>query len=121
MRRRVATSPTGRPRISARPAVGKISCMSSFSVVVLPAPFGPEEPEHFPGLDAERQTVQRTVPAPPREADGVILGELFDLNRWRHYLARLSSMSMSASIYGAAGSPSPWPFGARPAIMRPFR
>ena len=48
-------SPTGRPRISARPAVGKISCISSFSVVVLPAPLGPRKPKTSPVLDLERQ------------------------------------------------------------------
>src|SRR5688572_10954333 len=32
----------------AAPAVGKISCMSSLSVVVLPAPFGPRKPNTSP-------------------------------------------------------------------------
>ena len=84
MRRRMARSPTGRPRISARPDVGKISCISSFSVVVLPAPFGPEEAEHLAAVDLERQAVERAVRAPPPEADRVVLGELLDSNRSRH-------------------------------------
>src|SRR5262249_42092318 len=41
-------SPTGRPRISALPLVGNTSCMSSLSVVVLPAPFGPRNPKTSP-------------------------------------------------------------------------
>jgi hypothetical protein len=49
MRRRTATSPSGRPRISASPLVGKTSCISSFSVVVLPAPLGPRKPKTSPG------------------------------------------------------------------------
>ena len=35
-------------RLRALPAVGKISCISSFSVVVLPAPFGPSRPKISP-------------------------------------------------------------------------
>ena len=41
MRLRTDMSPTGRPRMRAWPPVGKISCISSFSVVLLPTPFGP--------------------------------------------------------------------------------
>ena len=33
--------------LARRPTVGKISCISSFSVVVLPAPFGPRKPKHL--------------------------------------------------------------------------
>ena len=61
MRRLTSTSPTGRPRISARPDVGKISCISSFSVVVLPAPFGPRKPNTSPWPDLERQRIERDV------------------------------------------------------------
>ena len=43
-----STSPAGRSRIHARPDVGKISCISSLSVVVLPAPFGPRKPKTSP-------------------------------------------------------------------------
>src|SRR2546430_3227903 len=50
MRRLTARSQSGRRRISARPAVGNTSCMSSFSVVVLPAPFGPRNPNTSPSL-----------------------------------------------------------------------
>src|SRR6185295_12728084 len=49
MRRFIERSPSGRPSSSARPEVGKTSCMSSFSVVVLPAPFGPRNPNTSPG------------------------------------------------------------------------
>src|SRR6185436_4509709 len=49
MRRRTPTSPTGRPRISASPLVGNTSCISSFSVVVFPAPLGPRKPKTSPG------------------------------------------------------------------------
>ena len=48
MRRRTDTSPTGRPRMRADPRVGKISCISSFSVVLLPAPLGPRKPKTSP-------------------------------------------------------------------------
>ena len=55
MRRFIDESPSGRPRMLAPARVGNTSCISSLSVVVLPAPFGPEEAEHLAGLDVERQ------------------------------------------------------------------
>ena len=69
MRCRAATSPTGRPRISARPDVGKISCISSFSVVVLPGAVRTEKTEDLSLLDVERQTVERPVRARAPETD----------------------------------------------------
>ena len=48
VRRRTPTSPAGRPRISASPLVGNTSCISSFSVVVFPAPLGPRKPKTSP-------------------------------------------------------------------------
>src|SRR6185295_2103736 len=57
MRRFIERSPSGRPRISARPPVGKTSCMSSFSVVVLPAPLGPRKPKTSP---ASTSSVRRS-------------------------------------------------------------
>src|SRR3954464_572755 len=48
MRRLTERSPSGRPRISASPEVGNTSCISSFSVVVLPAPLGPRNPNTSP-------------------------------------------------------------------------
>src|SRR4051812_19114094 len=50
-------SPSGRPKISAPPDVGKTSCISSFSVVVLPAPFGPRKPKTSP---ASTSSVRRS-------------------------------------------------------------
>src|SRR3569623_2069223 len=48
MRRFAWRSGTARPRISARPRLGKISPISIFNVVVFPAPFGPRKPKISP-------------------------------------------------------------------------
>ena len=44
----ISTSVIGRPRIFARPDVGKIIPMSSFIVVDFPAPLGPRNPNDSP-------------------------------------------------------------------------
>ena len=54
------------PLISARPAVGLISPRSSRSVVDLPAPFGPRNPNTSPVGDVERQGVERHDRSPNR-------------------------------------------------------
>ena len=74
MRRRTATSPTWLPRMRADPLVGKISCISSLSVVLFPAPFGPEEAEDLARLDAEGQRVERAIRTRPPEANEIVLG-----------------------------------------------
>ena len=84
MRRRTARSPDGPARISARPEVGKTSCISSLSVVVLPAPFGPEKPEDLARLDRKRQPIERAIRTGSPEADRVVLRELVDVNRGGH-------------------------------------
>ena len=72
---------------------------------------GPEEPEHFPRFDVERQPIERPIRPPPPEADRVILGELLDKNRGGHsggasaYFARCNSSSIIAS--SPAGSTTP--------------
>ena len=45
------------------PEVGNTSCISSFSVVVLPAPFGPRKAEDLARLDVERQPIERAIRA----------------------------------------------------------
>ena len=45
-------------------------------MVVLPAPFGPEEAEDLALLDLERQPVEGASRAAAPEADRVVLGEL---------------------------------------------
>ena len=84
MRRRTATSPTGRPRISASPLVGNTSCISSFSVVVLPAPLGPRKPKTSPGATSSDSAIERAVRARPPETDLVVLGELARADRGLH-------------------------------------
>src|ERR1700730_7778711 len=73
MRRFTARSPSGRPRISACPEVGNTSCMSSFSVVVLPAPLGPRKPKTSP---ASTSRVKRAVRTFSPEPDCVIFCQL---------------------------------------------
>ena len=58
------------------PEVGNTSCISSFSVVVLPAPLGPRKPKTSPGCDVERQAVERAVGSLLPEADRVVLGQI---------------------------------------------
>src|SRR6266404_3800438 len=48
MSRRIDTSLTGLPSIRALPAVGKMMPISSLMVVLLPAPFGPKNPNTSP-------------------------------------------------------------------------
>ena len=48
MRRRVATSPILAPKTRPWPAVGRDRPRSSFTAVVLPAPFGPRKPKTSP-------------------------------------------------------------------------
>src|SRR5205809_1718056 len=48
MLRRVSRSPMGAPSTVARPPVGRVSPSSSFTTVVLPAPFGPRKPKTSP-------------------------------------------------------------------------
>src|SRR5712691_9908333 len=57
MRRLTSRSLRGFPRISARPEVGNTSCISSLSVVVLPAPLGPRKPKTSP---ASTSSVRRS-------------------------------------------------------------
>ena len=56
--------------------VGNTSCISSFSVVVLPAPLGPRNPNTSPGCDFERELVERAIRALPPEADRVVLRQV---------------------------------------------
>ena len=51
------------------PLVGNTSCISSFSVVVLPAPLGPRKPKTSPRRDVDRQAIERAVRARPPETD----------------------------------------------------
>ena len=86
MRRLTSRSPSGRPSISARPEVGNTSCISSFSVVVLPAPFGPRKPKTSPALDVERQAIERAIGPLSPEADGVVFRQLVSGKRAaRHF------------------------------------
>ena len=47
------------PQMLAVPPVGEMKPASMRMVVVLPAPFGPEEAEHFARLDLEAHVVYR--------------------------------------------------------------
>ena len=105
MRRCAATSPTGRPRISARPEVGKISCISSFRVVVLPAPFGPRKPKTSPGCDLQRQPIERPVRPLAPEPDLIVLGEVVDAESRLSYGHRVNAQAAAwcACRRGPAG------------------
>ena len=60
------------PRIEALPAVGRISSITVRIVVVLPAPFGPEEAEHLAAVDVQVEIDQRfDVPVMLRQTFGV--------------------------------------------------
>ena len=48
MRRRAWRSPSGAPRTSASPLVGRVSPSRSLTTVVLPAPLGPRKPKTSP-------------------------------------------------------------------------
>ena len=61
------------------PLVGKISPISSLSVVLLPAPLGPRNPKTSPCVDGKRQPVERAVGSRPPESDEVVLGQLLSL------------------------------------------
>jgi hypothetical protein len=81
MRRRTSRPcrTTSKPRTVARPDVGAMSVFRIFSVVVLPAPFGPRKPEDRAARNLERETVdgaqRRRVPAT------VDLHEVVDVQR----------------------------------------
>src|SRR5437762_3311105 len=68
MRRLIPMSPTGRPRISARPEVGNSSCINSLRVVVFPEPLGPRKPQTSPATT----WIVRSEEA--REVDEELLG-----------------------------------------------
>ena len=53
------------PATVADPALGAISVPSVRTVVVLPAPFGPEEAEHLAVGDLERDVLERHPVAEP--------------------------------------------------------
>ncbi len=64
-----APGTTGSPNTWTSPAVGVISPTSTRSVVVLPAPFGPEQADDLSAFDPEADVVDRAVTA------GVLLDE----------------------------------------------
>ena len=66
-------SPAGRPRSSARPDVGRSRSISSLSVVLLPAPFGPSRPKTPPAGISSDSVRQRAMRARPPEARREIL------------------------------------------------
>ena len=67
------TSSIERPRTRAVPDVGKISPISSFIVVVFPAPFGPRNPKISPSSTCKRQMVERPAHVFAPEPAGIIL------------------------------------------------
>ena len=58
-----APGTTGSPKTWIAPAVGVISPTSMRRAVVLPAPFGPEQPDDLAALDAEADVVDGAVAA----------------------------------------------------------
>ena len=58
MRARAARSPSGAPRTVPRPPDGRAIPSSSLTAVVLPAPFGPRNPNTSPGSTWQRQVDQ---------------------------------------------------------------
>jgi hypothetical protein len=65
------------PPIQARPSVGAIMPASMRTVVVLPAPFGPEEAEHLAARHLERE-----VAAPPSAGRSRFPSPLHANHRW---------------------------------------
>ena len=123
MRRLTARSPSGRPRISARPEVGKTSCISSFSVVVLPAPFGPRKPKTSPGLDVERQAIERPVRTLAPEPDRVVLGQVVRGEGCAVPRSLGSSVALATVLRAAARTRSPgrkYCGGSAPSIFMPL-
>ena len=68
--------------------------------MVLPAPFGPRKPNTSPGVDLERQAVERAIGALAPEANRVVLRELVRSRR----LSRTGrdAISACASSYAIA-------------------
>ena len=77
MRRRTATSPTGRPRISARPDVGKNQLHQQLQRGGLAGAVRTEKAEDLAPATPAGQAVERDVGTRPPEADRVVLGEPF--------------------------------------------
>src|SRR5881409_1834822 len=72
MLRRVSRSPIGAHSTVARPPVGRVSPSSSFTTVVLPAPFGPRKPKTSPApTRIDRSATAREVVA--RDPSGPIV------------------------------------------------
>ena len=84
MRRRTRDRLRAAENLGIGPTVGKISCISSFSVVVLPAPFGPRKPKTSPVRNVEREPVERAPRPLAPEPDREVLRQLFDLDGGWH-------------------------------------
>ena len=91
MRRLTATSPTGRPRISARPEVGYDQLHQQLQRRRLAGAVRAEKAEHLALTERTNDTrVERQIRAWPPEPDLVVLGERLGANRVHAADARAS-------------------------------
>ena len=95
MRRLTERSPSGRPRISARPEVGIHQLHQQLQRGRLAGAVGPEKAEDLARLDVERQPIERAIRTLAPEADGVVLRQLVS-GKGSHVISTLACCSSYA-------------------------